>query len=128
MSHQSQRRLQPEVRTKTDGTPAKRPSPWIEWKISAIRTGSAFRVRFGRKGGCRNVRGGIGDARVHKGLSSFDTGSASAAVENAAFVAGPSAGVVDFQFCSATNDGGFVHGNERAQELNFRVGSFFHGF
>ena len=115
MSHQSQRRLQPEVRTKTDGTPAKRPSPWIEWKISAIRTASAFRGRFGREGGCRYVRGGIGDARVHKSFSSFDTGSAGAAVENAAFVAGPGAGVVDFQFCSATNDGGFVHGDERAQ-------------
>ena len=96
MSHQSQRRLQPEVRIKTEGTPVKRPSPWIEWKISAIRIASAFRGRFGRKGGCRNVRGGIRDAGVYKSFASFDTGSASTAVKNAAFVAGPSASVVDF--------------------------------
>jgi hypothetical protein len=36
LSHQLQRRLQPEVRTKTEGTPVSSPSPWIEWKISEI--------------------------------------------------------------------------------------------
>jgi hypothetical protein len=30
VSHQVQRRLQPEVRTNTLGTPARMPSPWIE--------------------------------------------------------------------------------------------------
>ncbi len=36
VSHQRQRRLQPAVRTKTEGTPVRRPSPWIEEKISEI--------------------------------------------------------------------------------------------
>src|SRR5579863_5219878 len=36
VSHQVQRKLQPLVRTKTDGTPANVPSPWMEWKISEI--------------------------------------------------------------------------------------------
>ena len=30
VSHQRQRRLQPEVRMKTVGTPVSSPSPWIE--------------------------------------------------------------------------------------------------
>src|SRR5512147_670422 len=30
VSHQRQRKLQPLVRTNTEGTPSKRPSPWIE--------------------------------------------------------------------------------------------------
>src|SRR5947209_13903369 len=30
VSHQTQRRLQPEVRTKTEGTPRSEPSPWME--------------------------------------------------------------------------------------------------
>src|SRR5690242_11861156 len=35
-SHQTQRSGQPVVRTKADGTPIKRPSPWIEKKMSEI--------------------------------------------------------------------------------------------
>ena len=38
MSHQRQRRLQPVRRTKTQGIPACVDSPWIEWKISLIRS------------------------------------------------------------------------------------------
>src|SRR6202008_4490237 len=34
VSHQLHRRLQPEVRTKTEGTPVNSPSPWMEKKIS----------------------------------------------------------------------------------------------
>lgn len=48
-------------------------------------------------------------------------------MENAPFVARPSAGVVNFQICSATDDGGFIHRDERAQKFNLSVGSFFHG-
>ena len=40
-----QRRLQPEVRTKTEGTPVSSPSPWIEWNISAINIGSMASVQ-----------------------------------------------------------------------------------
>ena len=37
VSHQRQPTEQPCRRTKTHGTPALTPSPWIEWKHSAIR-------------------------------------------------------------------------------------------
>ncbi len=36
MSHQVQRRLQPEARRKTEGRPRSFPSPWREWNISEI--------------------------------------------------------------------------------------------
>ena len=92
-----------------------------------MRIASAFRGRFGREGGSGNVRGRIGDAGVKEGFSSFDTGSASTAVKNATLVARPGAGVVDFQFNSSADNGGFIHRDERAQKFNFCVGSFFHG-
>ena len=38
VSHQTQRRLQPVRRTKTQGRPAWVDSPWIEWKISLTRS------------------------------------------------------------------------------------------
>ena len=47
MSHQSQRRLHPQVRIKTDGTPVNSPSPWREWNISEmsmLKRGSGFGV------------------------------------------------------------------------------------
>lgn len=37
VSHQTHRRLQPLTRTKTEGTPAQMPSPWMLEKISAMR-------------------------------------------------------------------------------------------
>ena len=59
--------------------------------------------------------GRIGDARVHKSFSSLDTGSASPAVQSAALVARPGASVVDFQFNSSADNGGFVHGDEGSE-------------
>src|ERR1039458_10370512 len=42
VSHHTQRKLQPLVRTNTEGTPTSEPSPWMEWKISAIRNAGLF--------------------------------------------------------------------------------------
>src|ERR1035441_7161063 len=42
VSHHTQRKLQPLVRTKTEGTPTSEPSPWMEWKISAIPNARLF--------------------------------------------------------------------------------------
>ena len=49
VSHHVQRRLQPLVRTNTDGTPTNDPSPWTEWKISAMRIRDRVReTRFSK--------------------------------------------------------------------------------
>jgi hypothetical protein len=38
VSHQWQRKLQPDVRIKNDGTPASSPSPWMLTKVSDMYT------------------------------------------------------------------------------------------
>src|SRR5450631_1203233 len=51
VSHHAQRRLQPLVRTKTDGTPTSEPSPCREWKISAIRNAGLFEALAAQQAG-----------------------------------------------------------------------------
>ena len=108
---------------KTEGTPAKRPSPWMEWKISAIRMGSAERGGLGRKWRGGHVGCGIGNASQKKGFPPLDASSAGATVEETPFVAGPGSGVVDFQFRSPSYDGRLIHGDKGAEELDAGVGS-----
>src|SRR5262249_5660725 len=63
-SHHSHLRGHPEVRTKAEGTPRKRPSPWIEKKISEINIPSAYQrqgkstTEVARTGRERNGRAG----------------------------------------------------------------------
>jgi hypothetical protein len=58
---------------------------------------------------------------MKKSFPAFDAGAAGAAMEKTALVAGPGAGVVDFEFGSATDDGCFIHRYKRAQEFDVGV-------
>jgi len=44
-------------------------------------------------------------------------------MKESSFVAGPGAGIVDFEFGPTPHNGGFVHRDKRAQELGMGVGA-----